>query len=401
MFTELDFINRLQQGIPVNPEELISNYSPFEEYRLMHNQAILRHYASAQDHFDAEKTAYFYEEAIKAAPNAEYAAFTARQYALLCIDYHQAQAAADILTANLSDQLSQTAKIEIQNTLCQAWMQQLTVPYNTELLEKLKQQLWEVLQHYEQNNRQVEAGLLLLDAAHIATISESYSEALGYLTKAIRIFETEGLSELAGNAHYRKGALLYTWAQNGNPQFFKPAVESYQAALKIFTKANAPDVFADIHHNLGVLYTDMPAEHKKKSIWAGVAVASFEEALTFFTKENYPHQYGMICNNFGNAFTKFPQAVLTDNHEKALYYYQEALDVRTAEQPYERAITLLNFLEASWKVGNDPDAFNEARYTDMLNKANEVKQLVEEEELLSEAEKHLELLAQLREVAAK
>ena len=247
----------------------------------------------------------------------------------------------------------------------------------------------------------METGLLLLDAAHIANLSESFSESLGYASRAIKIFEAEELKELAGNAHYRKGTLLYTWAQKGNPQFFKPAIESYQEALKVFTKEVTPDVFADIHHNLGVLYTDMPSDHKKKSIWAGVAVASFDEALAFYTKNNYPYQYGMICNNYGNAFTKFPQAVLTDNHEKALFYYQEALDVRTAEYPYERAITLLNFLEASWDVGNDPDTFNEKRYEDMVAKAKEVKTLVEDAEMLSEADKHLNLLQELKQAVLK
>ncbi len=397
LFKELDFVNRLQQGLSVSPDELISHYTPHEEYRLMHNNAVLRHYASARGEFDAGKTAYFYEEAIKSAPSDEYAAFTARQYALLCIDLEQANNAIRILEDNSSDYLSGAAKTEMDYSRCQAWLLQLTKPYDAELLEKLKLTLWDVLQSYEQSGRTVETGLILLDAAHIANVSESFAEALGYVTKAIRIFEAEDLEELTGNAYYRKGTLLYTWAQNGNPQFFKSAIESYQEALKVFNKAAAPSVFADIHHNLGVLYTDMPSENKKKSIWAGVAVSSFEEALSFYTKDDYPYEYGMICNNYANAFTKFPQAVLTDNHEKALFYYQEALDVRTPEYPYERAITLLNFLEASWDVGNDPDAFNEDRYIDMISKANEVKALVDDAEMTDEANKHLNLLKELKQ----
>jgi len=402
LFKELDFINRLQQGIPVNPTELISQYTPFEEYRLMHNNAILRHYASQPDQFDLEKTIYFYEEAIKTAPTEEHQAFTLRQLALLLIDLqHPVQATEQLDRVNM-ERISKDAQTELKHTQCQAWMQQLTIPYDEELVAQLKINLWEVLQVYEGTDRQVETGILLLDAAHIANISESFAEALGYATRAIKIFEAEGLKELAGNAHYRKGTLLYTWAQNGNPQFFKPAIESYQESLKVFTKDLAPDVFAEIHHNLGVLYTDMPTENKRKSIWAGVAVSSFDEALSFYTKERYPYQYGMICNNYGNAFTKFPQAVLTDNHEKALFYYQEALDVRTAQYPYERAITLLNFLEASWDVGNDPDEdFNEARYQDMIAKANEVKTLVENEDMVMQANKHLSLLENLKAVVSR
>ena len=87
LFQELDFINRLQQGLPINPQELISHYSPYEEYRLMHNNAILRHYASHPESFDLEKTVYFYEEAMTSAPSDEYHAFTAKQLALLLIDF--------------------------------------------------------------------------------------------------------------------------------------------------------------------------------------------------------------------------------------------------------------------------------------------------------------------------
>lgn len=396
LFKELDFINRLQQGIPVNPNELTAHYSPFEEYRLMHNNAILRHYAATPDSFDLEKTVYFYEEALQSAPSEEYRTFTARQLALLLIDLQHADKATELLEQIKPEHLSKAAKVEWQHTLCQAWMQQLTVPCDLQLLDKLKATLWEVLQSYERADRKAETGLLLLDAAHIANISESFSESLGYSTRAIKIFSEEGLEELAGNAHYRKGTLLYTWAQNGNPQFYKPAIESYQEALKVFRKEVAPEVFADIHHNLAVLYSDMPSEQKKKSIWAGIAVSSFDEALRFYTKEQYPYQYGMICNNYGNAFTKFPPAVLTDNHEKALFYYQEALDVRTTAHPYERAITLLNFLEASWDVGNDPESFNEKRFRDMLAKAEEVKTLVDHEEMIAEADRHLALLEKLR-----
>ncbi|MBX2877251.1 MAG: hypothetical protein KTR30_34340 [Saprospiraceae bacterium] len=396
LFKELDFINRLQQGIAISPTELISQYSPYEEYRLMHNQAILRHYAATPDNFDLEKTIYFYEEALKSAPSVEHHAFTARQLALLLVDLQQGTKGVELLESLSLDSLSKAAQIEVKHTLCQAWLPQLTIPYDQDLLTKLKSTLWEVLQSYEQSNRKIETGLLLLDAAHIANISESFSESLGYATRATKIFEEEGMVELAGNAQYRKGTLLYTWAQQGNPQFFKPAIESYQEALKVFKKEVAPDAFADIHHNLAVLYSDMPAEQKKKSIWAGIAVASFDEALRFYTKMRYPYEYGMICNNYGNAFTKFPQAVLTDNHEKALFYYQEALDVRTRAYPYERAITLLNFLEASWDVGNDPEYFNEQRYQDMLVKAEEVRTLVKDSDMVAQAEKHLALLEKLK-----
>jgi len=397
LLRELDLLYRLQQGYPVNSGELASHYSPFEEYRLMHNQAVVGHYGSEAATADPEKVFYFYSEAMATAPHEEYHAYSTRHCALLLIDLGIPEKAAELLEAVPISHLSADAIMEVKHTLAQTWIRQLAVPYDQHLLSTLKDTLWEVLQHYEKQDRQAETGLLLLDASHVANISGSFAESLGYVTRAIRLFEQEGLPELAASAQHRKGTLLYTWAQNDNPQFFKPAIESYQEALKTFTKSAAPDVFAEIHHHLGVLYTDMPTEHQKKSIWAGVAVASFQEALNYYTKSDYPYEYGMICNNYGNAFSKFPQAIHTDNYEKALFYYQEALDVRTPDFPYERAITLLNFLEASWNVGNDPDTFNEDRYRDMVAKAEEIPLLVQDPGMLEEARKHLELLQTLKQ----
>ena len=47
---------------------------------------------------------------------------------------------------------------------------------------------------------------------------------------------------------------------------------------------NAPDIFAEIQHQLGRVYAEIPDEVKKKGIWAAVSVSSFTEALNFYNK---------------------------------------------------------------------------------------------------------------------
>ncbi|PHN03820.1 tetratricopeptide repeat protein [Flavilitoribacter nigricans] len=404
---ETGLASRLQYGYEIDLSELTDlkdtadPVTPFEQYRRIHNIAIVGHYGYLQSGIQIETLKAYYQQALADAPNAAYRAYSLQHYAGFLLDGEDARSAEALLLEQLEQDLPEAARISLKRMLTDAWMKQLTVPYDQDLLHRLKQTLWEVLQYNEQHDRRAETGLLLIDAAHIANISESFSEALGYISRAIGIFESEELEELAGQAHLRKGTLLYTWAQQGNPQFYKPAIESYQQALKVFRQEETPDVFADIHHNLAVLYSEMPADSKKKGIWAGVASASFQEALQYYTKDFFPYEYGMICNNYGNALTKFPQAIHSDNYEKALFYYQEALQVRTAAYPYERAITLLNYLEASWKVSNDTDDFNEKRFRDMVAKAQEVKQLVGEADMIREADKHLELLEQLKTAAVK
>ncbi len=405
--SELGLMNQLQFGYQITKtqiedwEKQVDPNNNFEQYRLHHNKAVIGQYGFLEAPMSFEEVREHFLQAVKKAPHPEWAAFTIRQYATLLIDSGAPGEAVPLLNEVLDQDISKEAQFSLKAVLTNGWMEQLSVPYDPELLEKLKNTLWETLQYFETNGRKAEAGLLLLDAAQIANISNSFSESLGYLNKAVSIFEEEELEELTGNAQLRKGTLLYTWAQNGNPQFFKPAIESYQQALKVFRQDVAADVFADIHHHLAVLYAEMPTEHKKKSIWAGVASTSFQEALQFFNKDQYPYQYGMICNNYGNALMKFPLAVHSDNYEKALFYYQEALSVRTPDFPYERAITLLNFLEASWKVSNDSETFNRDRFEDMYNKVREVKSLVSEPKMLEEADRHLALLTELEQVVSK
>jgi tetratricopeptide (TPR) repeat protein len=235
-----------------------------------------------------------------------------------------------------------------------------------------------------------------MDAATIAGYDNSYAESLGYITKAINYFKDNSQLEMLAQAQMLRGRLFYDWAQSGNPQFYRSALEAYMEALKVFKKDEAHEVFADIHHQLGVIYAELPDENKKRSIWAALSVTSFTEALEYYNKVDQPYQYGMICNNYANAYAKYPPGGRTDNYEKALWFYEEALSVRPALQyPTERAVTLLNYLDASWKAGNPGDDFNTARYNGMVARANEIKTLTGDEQLIAEADKHIALLEEL------
>lgn len=388
--------DRLRQGMTIDPAELAVAYSEYEDYRLMHNQAIVRHYAPATAP-DLKQLLYFYREAIDGAPDGEHRAFTIQHFATLLVDLDRSTEAEQLLRDGIEAALTEDARTELSRQLCTAWLSRLTVPYDTELLEQLKTTLWEVLQTYEAQDRPVEAALLLVEATHVATISESFAEGLGYIGRAIAAFEAAGIPELAANAHLRKGILLYTWAQSGQSQFYRPAGESLQAALRVFTREAAPEIFAEIHQYLGIIYSEIPDEAKKKSIWAAVSSSSFQEALQCYTPETHPYAYAMVCNHYGNALTKYPAAVLTDNYEKALFYYAQALAIRTAaDYPLERAMTLLNYLEAAWHKELAEDRFDADHYADMLAKAREIESLTDDPVLLADAQRHLDQLAALK-----
>lgn len=362
-----------------------------ETWTYWHNYAVILHYGQFKTEVpDARDVETAYRHALALAPDTESRWFTAKQLATLLADGQRTAESESLLRACLSEAGHPAARASIQAILCSTLLDQLVVPYDPVLLEDLKQRLWENLTYFEQAGRRMDEAQLLLDAAHVANISNSFAESLGYLSRAIKILDEEDQPELSAQANLRKGMLLFTWAQQDQPQFYRGALDALLAALRVFKRDTEPAIFADIHHYLGIIYSEIPDEVKKKSVWAAVSVSSFQEALDFYNKVDYPYEFGMICHHFGNAYTRYPAALHSDNYEKALTWYREALDVRTAElYPIERCHTLSNYLAASWLAGNPADGFHLARYNDMVAKATELLEITSDPTLQAEAQQQL------------
>jgi tetratricopeptide (TPR) repeat protein len=378
------------------------NQNDFEPYRQAHNQAIATHYGAVEKVTTFEALCEYYKEAIKLAPKPEYLAFTSRQYVTLLLDAQYLDQAEEVIEKSLKAKPSQTAEFALKSLLTQVLMGRVYVPYDWKLIEQIKGLVWEALQYFEEQKNYWEMALLLIDASEIANINQSYTESLGYINKSIALLEQENLTQFLGNAQIRKGTLLYTWAQNGNPQFYRGSLMAYQEALKIYKREESPEMFAEIHHQLGIIYSEMPDEPQKQQIWAAMSAKSFGEALDYFTKANFPYEYAMISNNYANALTKFPTGLRADNYQQAIKLYEEALQIRTADLPYERAITLLNYLESQWFMTQDEDKVSTADklkiWESMKQKAEEVLDLVEDNTLQKEAKGHLEKLDNLKSV---
>lgn len=172
--------------------------------------------------------------------------------------------------------------------------------------------------------------------------------------------------------------------------------------FQFIQKKNMPEIqhhlgLLEIQHHLGVIYSEIPDEVRKKSIWAAVSISSFNEALSYFTREDNPYEYARVCNNFANALTKYPDAKLSDNYAKALSFYRDALEILTAAiYPGERALTILNFLEAAWLVSQPNEFAEQSLFKEMTELAFEVKDLVQDNFLQEQAERHLLRLDELR-----
>ncbi len=368
---------------------------PFENYAFHHNAAIALNYGSFNRPIQTDTIEAYYQEALRIAPGNPEHNLSLKYYAIFLVDNGHSSVALRLLDEHNFNHLGDHQKYSMERAWCQAAIHQLEFFKNENRLDELKNRLWQTLQFFDNKGYKIIAAFLWLDASKIAGYQNSYAEALGYINKATNYFIEAGQVEIAAEAHMERGHLLFDWAKKDNPQFYRSALSAFQEALKVFKKEDAPSVFADIHQQLGTIYAELPDENKKRSIWAALSAASFNEALEYYTRVDFPYEYGMICTNFANAYTKYPTTTRIDNYEKALALYEEALFVRPAiRYPVERAITLLNFLEASWHVAN-PEGFNTERYNDMIAKANEIKKLTTDKSLIAESERHLELLQEL------
>lgn len=393
---ELDIYNRLQHGLTIDANDLPSSLEHFDEFRLMHNHAVIRHYG--MEEVNADQTKYYYLQALETATSGEYRAYTARHFGMLLMDLGEYQDAIRVLRVGLASAESEAGETALRYALCQARMAQLGPASNATLLEAVKQDLWLVLEAFENQDRPMDTAMALLDAGTVCHHEKSWSEGLGYLSRAIALLEEQEDAELIiADAYLRKGGLLLGWAQDGNPQFYRKAADALQKAARSFTREQAPMIYADIQQKLGLIYAETPDEAKKKGMWAAMSSTAFQEALTILNKEDHPQEYAMVCNHYGNALIKYPEAKLTDNVEKALFFYQEALKLRPADSmPLERSMTLLNYLEGQWLLGMPEDTFDQARFADMVESAKEIIAIAPDPELVAEAEKHLQKLHQLK-----
>jgi tetratricopeptide (TPR) repeat protein len=398
LLAELLIVEALKNGNQVEADKLaVETYRSFDDYRLMHNHGVIKHYN--QKSIKDQNVHYFFNSAIDDAPDEEYMSFSAKHYMNYLIDHQEYDLAEKIGNSALNQNISEFAKVEIYQSLTQVYLSRLAVPYDVLLLDKIKSTIWNAVEKYEIWGRTIEHAMALEDASYIANISESFAESLGYISKAINIYREEDLNDFYFNAFFKKGQLLFTWAQNGQVQFYKAAIDSFQEALKYFKKEDYPTVFAEIQSNLGVIYSEIPDEVKKKSLWAAISHTSFMEALSIYTKDDYPYEYSFVCNNLANALTKYPLAVHSDNYEKALYYYNEALQIRDSINfPMERTLTLLNYLEAAWKADNSGNENNKDRFDDMWTKSEEVIKLNQGENFVNTALEHQKELKKLEDL---
>ena len=340
-----------------------------------------------------------YAEAIDTAIHDELKVFIAKHYSNLLLDVNTYQEAEQLVRSLQDKAISPESKNALNVQLASALMAQLQLPYKKDELEEISELLHKGIKFYEAKHQKVNAGLLYVDASEIANFQGDYIASKDLINKAILIFKEADIPEFLGEAGLQKATLLYTWSKNGSPQYYKPAINAFQDTLKVFKRDTHPQKFADVHHNLALIYSEIPVSSEEKPIWTAFCASSFKEVLKFYTKEDYPYEFAMASHNYATALMSFPEAKLHNNLDKAFGMFEDALSVRTGvAYPFERALTLVNQLELYWIMHNENSEEEAKKYNAMLNKANEIPQLVTDSALIEKANEHIEALKNLKTI---
>ncbi|MEQ9167274.1 MAG: hypothetical protein RLO12_13535, partial [Fulvivirga sp.] len=361
-----------------------------------HNYAILLHYGQHAIELEHHRLVEVYEKALENSANDELRLFTAKHYINHLLDvgaYDQAVLRAEYF---MKLAISEEAIFAMKEHLSAALMSKLEMPFEKEKLDEIEQLQLSVITFYEERKLKVKAGLILIDASEVANYKQDYPSSKDNIMKAILYFREENMPEFLGEATVRKATLLYTWSKNGSPQYYKPSINAYQDALKVFKRDTHPERFADIQHNLGLIYSEIPVGPDEQAIWSAFCASAFKEALSIYDKTHYPYQFATVAHNYATALINFPEAKIHNNLNKANGLFNEALEIRTSAYPFERASTLLNQLELYWLLNNENEQQELEKLEQMFSKVNEVKQLTTDEALNNRADDMLIKLQELK-----
>ncbi|MFV9507248.1 MAG: hypothetical protein AB4911_22080 [Oscillochloridaceae bacterium umkhey_bin13] len=154
--------------------------------------------------------------------------------------------------------------------------------------------------------------------------------AIQHYREAIRLLSGSGLTENHAHANLNLGMLYQELARSQRGPLLE-AAKCYQAALRTFTRASHPELYALAQNNLALAYLAMPLTEASDQLRMGIAVQALREALTVYTQADYPEYWASAQLNLANALQYLPSAHPADNLAEAVQLYEALLAVRDPE----------------------------------------------------------------------
>ena len=123
------------------------------------------------------------------------------------------------------------------------------------------------------------------------------------------------------------------------------AIELYEQALEVYTRENSPEHWAQILNNLAVACKNRILGDRAENLER--AIKLYGQALEIYTRKNFPVDLARILNNLAIAYSDRIRGDRAENLEKAIELYGQALEVRTRKNfPVDCAGTLNNLASA-------------------------------------------------------
>ena len=123
------------------------------------------------------------------------------------------------------------------------------------------------------------------------------------------------------------------------------SITAHNLSLKIYTRENSPEHWAQILNNLALAYSNRIPGDRSENLEK--AIKLYGQALEIYTRKNFPVDLARILNNLAIAYSDRIRGDRAENLEKAIELYGQALEVRTRKNfPVDWAMTLNNLASA-------------------------------------------------------
>jgi hypothetical protein len=156
------------------------------------------------------------------------------------------------------------------------------------------------------------------------------AELLDLGREALRLLADSGLADAHAQAALRLGMQLQEAAGERRALLLE-ASRCYQAALRVFTRDRAPELYALAQTNLALAYLAMPLTESSDQLRRGIAIQALREALTIYTRERHPAEWASAQLNLANALQHLPSANSQDHLAEAVELYEELLAARSPQ----------------------------------------------------------------------
>jgi CHAT domain-containing protein len=108
------------------------------------------------------------------------------------------------------------------------------------------------------------------------------------------------------------------WVKNG-----EKAIKAFEKALKVYTRENFQQEWANIQNSLAIIYSDLGSINEANT---ELAIFCCHQALQVYTREKFPAEWVMVLNNLGAAYRKRKQGHTIENLKIAISWYKAALE---------------------------------------------------------------------------